>query len=147
MSTFPLLPLLKLCSSAVDDVVHFTKRIITITQYQALNNSRLKQEETLMFCSPFRRRRRREEEVEERQLTREEAWHLYLAKLEEEANYFSVSEREEEPDICTCHTCIVRYYYCRDNSGFTNWNCGNREYYYSNSRTVNCYTPHGDQIS
>ena len=107
MSTFPLLPLLKLCSSAVDEVVHFTKRIITITQYQALNNSRLKQEETLMFCSPFRRRRRREEEVEERQLTREEAWHLYLAKLEEEANYFSVSEREEEPDICTCHTCIV----------------------------------------
>ena len=61
-----------------------------------------------MFCSPFRRRRRRRvEEVEERQLTREEAWHLYLAKLEEEANYFSVSEREEEPDICTCHTCIV----------------------------------------
>ena len=36
-----------------------------------------------MFCSPFRRRRRRKrrmEEVEERQLTREEAWHLYLAK-------------------------------------------------------------------
>ena len=61
-----------------------------------------------MFCSPFRRRRRRRvEEGEERQLTREEAWHLYLAKLEEEANYFSVSEREEEPDICTCHTCIV----------------------------------------
>ena len=60
-----------------------------------------------MFCSPFRRRRRRVEEGEERQLTREEAWHLYLAKLEEEANYFSVSEREEEPDICTCHTCIV----------------------------------------
>ena len=61
-----------------------------------------------MFCSPFRRRRRRRvEEVEERQLTREEAWHLYLAKLEEEANYFSVSDREEEPDICTCHTCIV----------------------------------------
>ena len=60
-----------------------------------------------MFCSPFRRRRRRVEEGGERQLTREEAWHLYLAKLEEEANYFSVSEREEEPDICTCHTCIV----------------------------------------
>ena len=61
-----------------------------------------------MFCSPFRRRRRRRvEEVEERQLTREEAWHLYLAKLEEEANYFSVSDREEELDICTCHTCIV----------------------------------------
>ena len=36
-----------------------------------------------MFCSPFRRRRKRKrrlEEVEERQLTREEAWHLYLAK-------------------------------------------------------------------
>ena len=60
-----------------------------------------------MFCSPFRRRRRRVEEGEERQLTREEAWHLYLAKLEEEANYFSVSDREEEPDICTCHTCVV----------------------------------------
>ena len=61
-----------------------------------------------MFCSPFRRRRRRRvEEGEERQLTREEAWHLYLAKLEEEANYFSVSDREEEPDLCTCHTCIV----------------------------------------
>ena len=42
-------------------------------------------------------------------LSREEAWTLYLAKLEEEANYFSVGEpgAEAEPDICTCHTCIV----------------------------------------
>ena len=47
------------------------------------------------------------EEGEERQLTREEAWHLYLAKLEEEANYFSVSDSSEETDICTCQTCIV----------------------------------------
>ena len=49
-----------------------------------------------MFCSPFRRRRRRRvEEGEERQLTREEAWHLYLAKLEEEANYFTVPDTEQ----------------------------------------------------
>ena len=61
-----------------------------------------------MFCSPFRRRRKRVEEVEERHLTREEAWHLYLNKLEEEANYFSVSDNSDEPDICTCNTCIVR---------------------------------------
>ena len=32
---------------------------------------------------------------------------MYLAKLEEEANYFTVSENEPETDICTCHTCIV----------------------------------------
>ena len=75
--------------------------------YQALNSPQ-KQEATLMFCSPFRRRRRRRvEEVEERQLSREEAWHLYLAKLEEEANYFSVSESSEETELCTCQTCIV----------------------------------------
>ena len=101
-----------------------------------------------MFCSPFRRRRKRRrrlEEMEERHLTREEAWHLYLAKecldltsrnemtgwtlldsarsksnklqlkifqltfpqLEEEANYFTVSDTTEEPDLCTCNTCIV----------------------------------------
>ena len=34
-----------------------------------------------MFCSPFRRRRRRGGHLEERELTREEAWHLYLAKV------------------------------------------------------------------
>ena len=66
-----------------------------------------------MFCSPFRRRRKaRAEEpggvAEESYLSREEAWSLYWAKLEEEANYFSVGDHgEAEPDICTCHTCIV----------------------------------------
>ena len=41
-------------------------------------------------------------------LSREEAWALYLAKLEEEANYFSVEDSvEPDNDICTCHTCIV----------------------------------------
>ena len=77
--------------------------------YQALNPPQ-KQEATVMFCSPFRRRRRRRvEEVEERQLSREEAWHLYLAKLEEEANYFSVSDSSEETELCTCQTCIVSH--------------------------------------
>ena len=65
-----------------------------------------------MFCSPFRRRRQLRlapESPGEVYLSREEAWTLYLAKLEEEANYFSVGEpgAEAEPDICTCHTCIV----------------------------------------
>ena len=65
-----------------------------------------------MFCSPFRRRRQLRlapESPGEVYLSREEAWTLYLAKLEEEANYFSVGEpgTEAEPDICTCHTCIV----------------------------------------
>ena len=41
-------------------------------------------------------------------LSREEAWALYLAKLEEEANYFSVEDSvEPDNDICTCDTCIV----------------------------------------
>ena len=38
---------------------------------------------------------------------------MYLNKLDEEANYFSVREEAEE-DICTCTTCIVRkirYFY------------------------------------
>ena len=67
-----------------------------------------------MFCSPFRRRRKaRAEEpggvAEESYLSREEAWSLYWAKLEEEANYFSVGDtaEDEDTDICTCHTCIV----------------------------------------
>ena len=61
-----------------------------------------------MFCSPFRRRRRTRR-PEESQLSREEAWSLYWAKLEEEANYFSVGDtaEDEDTDICTCHTCIV----------------------------------------
>ena len=39
-------------------------------------------------------------------LSREEAWQMYLAKLDEEANYFT----EEEPgkDICSCQQCVVR---------------------------------------
>ena len=46
--------------------------------------------------------------AEESYLSREEAWSLYWAKLEEEANYFSVGDHgEAEPDICPCHTCIV----------------------------------------
>jgi len=67
------------------------------------------QEENL-FCSPFRRRRRRPVE-QEQGLTREEAWALYLAKLEEEANYFTVPETEQEPqeEICTCPTCTASY--------------------------------------
>ena len=39
-------------------------------------------------------------------LTREEAWQMYLNKLDEEANYFTVTEETEE-EICTCTTCIV----------------------------------------
>ena len=63
-----------------------------------------------MFCSPFRRRRQLTKAVSpgEVYLSREEAWALYLAKLEEEANYFSVGDSvEPDSDICTCHTCIV----------------------------------------
>ena len=63
-----------------------------------------------MFCSPFRRRRQMTKAVSpgEVYLSREEAWALYLTKLEEEANYFSVGESvEPDNDICTCHTCIV----------------------------------------
>ena len=59
-----------------------------------------------MFCSPFRRRKKRKK-YEETYLTREEAWQMYLAKLDKEANYFTAREEEEE-DICTCSTCIVR---------------------------------------
>ena len=68
-----------------------------------------------MFCSPFRRRKRGKGEVStgEVYLSREEAWALYLAKLEEEANYFSVGDSagEADSDICTCHTCIVSMLY------------------------------------
>ena len=63
-----------------------------------------------MFCSPFRRRRQMTKAVSpgEVYLSREEAWALYLTKLEEEANYFSVGDSvEPDNDICTCHTCIV----------------------------------------
>ena len=63
-----------------------------------------------MFCSPFRRRRQLPKAVSpgEVYLSREEAWALYLAKLEEEANYFSVEDSvEPDNDICTCRTCIV----------------------------------------
>ena len=34
---------------------------------------------------------------------------MYLAKLDKEANYFTVKEEPEE-DICTCATCIVSIY-------------------------------------
>ena len=60
----------------------------------------------VMFCSPFRRRRKKTECY----LTREEAWEMYLAKMEEEANYFTVTDvdaSESDADICTCQTCIV----------------------------------------
>ena len=56
-----------------------------------------------LFCSPFRMWRKRKEEVF---LTKEEAWQMYFNKLDEEANYFTVTEETEE-DICTCSTCIV----------------------------------------
>ena len=61
-----------------------------------------------MFCSPFRRRKKKKEklDIDSYHLTREEAWQLYLTKLEEEANYLTVPEEVEE-DICTCPTCIV----------------------------------------
>ena len=59
-----------------------------------------------MFCSPFRRRRKKKAEVF---LTKEEAWQMYFNKLDEEANYFTVTEETEE-DICTCTTCIVSNY-------------------------------------
>ena len=35
---------------------------------------------------------------------------MYLAKMEEEANYFTVTDADasdNDPDICTCQTCIV----------------------------------------
>ena len=62
-----------------------------------------------MFCSPFRRRRKKTESY----LTREEAWEMYLAKMEEEANYFTVTENDaldNDADICTCQTCIVSFF-------------------------------------
>ena len=41
-------------------------------------------------------------------MSREEAWSLYLAKLEEEANYFTVpGQVEEREEICTCPKCTV----------------------------------------
>jgi len=68
------------------------------------------QEENL-FCSPFRRRKKRRPVEQEQGLTREEAWALYLAKLEEEANYFTVpdTEQESQEEICTCPTCTASY--------------------------------------
>ena len=84
-----------------DDVRHailqfFTNWIISIFQ------------DRVMFCSPFRRRKKKKEklDLDSYHLTREEAWQLYLTKLEEEANYLTVPEEAEE-DICTCPTCIV----------------------------------------
>ena len=54
------------------------------------------------------RRRRKKQPLEDCYLSREEAWVLYLSKLEEEANYFSVTDTSDtDNDICTCHTCIV----------------------------------------
>merc|ERR1719233_332193 len=58
-----------------------------------------------IFCSPFRMRRKKKAEEF---LTREEAWQMYFNKLDEEANYFTVTEETEE-DICTCTTCIASY--------------------------------------
>ena len=60
-----------------------------------------------MFCSPFRRRRKAQSP--EYHLSREEAWQLYLAKLDDEANYFTVSDKyeSESEQLCTCQTCIV----------------------------------------
>merc|ERR1712227_1183520 len=52
-----------------------------------------REEEDVMFCSPFRRRRKKTECY----LTREEAWEMSLAKLEEEANYFSITDNND-PD-------------------------------------------------
>ena len=75
-----------------------------------LNNYLLQEDAGAVFCSPFRRRRQLAKAVSpgEVYLSREEAWALYLAKLEEEANYFSVGDSvEPDSDICTCHTCIV----------------------------------------
>ena len=63
-----------------------------------------------MFCSPFRRRRKaKTPETPEYSLSREEAWQLYLAKLDDEANYFTVGDNYEQDkeEICTCQTCIV----------------------------------------
>ena len=41
-------------------------------------------------------------------LSREEAWQMFLAKLDEEANYFSVTEEEPGKGICACRQCVVR---------------------------------------
>ena len=43
---------------------------------------------------------------QDRQLSREEAWQLYLMKMEEESNYLRVEEEQDE--ICSCPQCIVR---------------------------------------
>ena len=40
-------------------------------------------------------------------LKREEAWQLYLTKLDEEANYFRVTEEETDKDLCICASCVV----------------------------------------
>ena len=74
-----------------------------------------------MFCSPFRRRRKKTEGY----LTREEAWEMYLAKMEEEANYFTVTENDapdNDADICTCQTCIVSFF--KFTGSFQWWNYG-----------------------
>jgi hypothetical protein len=61
-----------------------------------------------MFCSPFRRRNKDQKaKIEETYLTTEEAWQMYLNKLDEEANYFTVGDEEADADICTCTTCVV----------------------------------------
>jgi len=69
---------------------------------------KIREKDEVMFCSPFRRRRKKTESY----LTREEAWEMYLAKMEEEANYFTVTENDapdNDADICTCQTCIASY--------------------------------------
>ena len=43
---------------------------------------------------------------------------MYFNKMEEEANYFTVTEEEEE-EICTCHTCIVSIVAVLKNVTFT----------------------------
>ena len=47
------------------------------------------------------------EEAGNHSLNREEAWQLYLTKLDEEANYFRVTEEETDKDLCICASCVV----------------------------------------
>jgi len=68
-----------------------------------------------IFSSPFRKGVKKPssggESVEgswqDRQLSREEAWQLYLMKMEEESNYLRVEEEQDE--ICSCPQCIASY--------------------------------------
>ena len=67
---------------------------------QEVVNSKI-EEEIMKLVSVTR------EEEGNHSLNREEAWQLYLNKLDEEANYFRVTEEETDKDLCICASCVV----------------------------------------